>query len=99
MDFRVKAGDLVTFEPWDCEGIEMPYGFSEKANLWDPQKKKMREDLRKKVMITPGVTGMVAEVVDVNLQEGSSHTLYWCMVEGRRLLVGQNFINRVQEVA
>lgn len=99
MDYRVKAGDLVTFEPWDCEGIEMPFGFSELAKLWDPVKKKNKEDLRRKVKITPGITGMVAEVVELQSEDENPRTLYWCMVEGRRLIVGQHFINKVQEVA
>jgi len=99
MDSRVKTGDLVTFEPWDCEGIEMPFGFKEHVKLWDPDKKKTKEDFRRKTKITPGATGMVTEVFEFDTGAENKQTMYWCVVEGQRLAVGHQFINRVQEAA
>jgi hypothetical protein len=92
----ISVGDLVSFEPWDCEGIEMPYGFKEHLNLWDPEKKKIREDLRKKEKITPGATGLVTEAITVSLSNDTEKPMFWCIVEGKRLLVHNIFVNKVQ---
>lgn len=98
MDHRVKEGDLVTFEPWDCEGIEMPYGYRELVKLWDPAKNKTLEEFRRKTKITPGATGMVTERVELDIGTDSPQIRYWCIVEGQRLIVSTQFVNRVQEV-
>jgi hypothetical protein len=98
MDDRVKIGDLVIFKPWDCEGIEMPYGHREHVKLWDPDKQKTKEDFRKKSSITPGATGLVTERVEIDTGYGDKRDSYWCIVEGSRLIVPSHFVNREQEV-
>ena len=26
-DYKLREGDLVSIEPWDCEGVEIPWGW------------------------------------------------------------------------
>jgi hypothetical protein len=92
---RVQIGDLISLEPWDCEGIENPYGYKiyDKRD-WDPQKKKMFEKLSGKVRIVPGSKALVTgrESVDLgNIKD----TMFWCLVEGRQLRVSSRFVQRV----
>ena len=76
-DLKTKIGDLVSIEPWDCEGIEMPYGHLEfEKRDWDPEKKKMFERLRKKVKIMPGSKALVTGTEQVSLHFGGVLWLY-----------------------
>ncbi len=90
-----QIGDLVSIEPWNCEGIQNPYGhaiFDKKH--WDPNKKKMFEQLQKRVKITPGSKALITgkDVVKTNFNE---EPYYWCLVEGRQLIVSHRFISPV----
>ncbi len=94
-DLKTKIGDLVSIEPWDCEGIEMPYGHLEfEKRDWDPEKKKMFERLRKKVKIMPGSKALVTGTEQVSVNFGGE-TYYWCLVEGNQLIVSHRFISPV----
>ena len=94
-DLKTKIGDLVSIEPWDCEGIEMPYGHLEfEKRDWDPEKKQMFERLRKKVKIMPGSKALVTGTEQVSLHFGGE-TYYWCLVEGKQLIVSHRFISPV----
>lgn len=91
----LQIGDLVVIEPWNCEGIQKPYGhviFDKKH--WDPATKKMTEQLQKKVKITPGSKALVTgkELIGTAYSE---EPYYWCLVEGRQLIVSHRFITPV----
>ena len=87
------AGELLRVIPWDCEGIEMPYGFRELFKTWDPEKKKTFEDLRKRVKIVPGSSALVMErVVD---QDSFRSPMYWCIVGNERLLISHTFLEKM----
>lgn len=92
---RVKIGDLISIEPWDCEGIENPYGYRiyDKRD-WDPLKKKMFEKLSGKVKINPGSKALVTGRESVNLGN-LEDVMFWCLVEGHQLIVSSRFVQRV----
>lgn len=94
-DLKAKIGDLVTIAPWDCEGIENPYGYLvfEKRD-WDPKVKKMFEKLQKKVKIKPGASALVTGHEIVTETYGGEN-YYWCLVEGNHLIVSHRFISPV----
>ena len=89
---KIQIGDLVSIEPWDCEGIENPSGYViyDKKH-WDPHKKKMFEKLQKKVKITPGSKALVTGIEIIKETYSEEH-YYWCLVEGRQLIVSHRFI-------
>ena len=91
----ISVGDLVRFEPWDCEGVEMPYGFKEHVSLWDSQKQKMREDFRKKIKIEKGSTGFVTEILE-SKEDTHESRYFWCVSGSSRLLVPHIFIHKIQ---
>jgi len=94
-DLKTKIGDLVSIEPWDCEGIERPYGFKtyDKRD-WDPLKKKMFEKLSGKVRITSGSKALVTGREEVDLGN-IEDVMFWCLVEGRQLIVSSRFVQRL----
>ena len=94
-EIRVKIGDLISIEPWDCEGIENPYGYKiyDKRD-WDPLKKKMFEKLSGKVRITAGSKALITGREEVDLGNNED-VMFWCLVEGRQLIVSSRFIQQV----
>ena len=95
IDDKIQIGDLVMFEPWDCEGIEQPYGFRVYDNrYWDPKIKKMLEKLTGRKKISPGAKGLVTgrEIVTFSNFED---VMLWCLVEEKQLLVSTRFITRL----
>ena len=92
---RVQIGDLISIEPWDCEGIERPYGYKtyDKRD-WDPLKKKMFEKLRGKVRISSGSKALVTGREEVNLDH-IEDVMFWCLVEGQQLIVSSRFVQRL----
>ena len=88
------AGELLRVVPWDCEGVEMPYGHRESFKMWDPAKQKAYEDIRKKVKIPPDSPALVMERIADS--ESSRSPLYWCIVNGDRLLISHIFLERIQ---
>lgn len=94
-DNRIKIGDLVTIVPWDCEGIEQPYGHKiyEKKS-WDQHKQKMFENFSKKVKITPGSKALITGREEVS-KDYNHQIFFWCLVEGNQLIVSHHFIEPV----
>jgi hypothetical protein len=95
MDHIIKIGDLVSIEPWDCEGIELPYGFKvHDKHVWDPMKKQMLESLIGRVKITAGSKGFVTGREYVTIRH-AENIMFWCLVEGQHLIISQHFVNRI----
>ncbi len=92
---RVQIGDLISIEPWDCEGIERPYGYKtyDKRD-WDHLKNKMFEKLSGKVRITSGSKALVTGREEVNLDH-IEDVMFWCLVEGQQLIVSSRFVQRL----
>ena len=91
----IKIGDLVCIIPWDCEGIEQPYGhliFEKK--YWHPEKQMTMENFRKKTKITPGSKALVTGREEVTGTH-SNQIFYWCLVESKQLIVSHRFIEPV----
>lgn len=76
---KLKPGDIVTVEPWDCEGIERPWGLAFS-----------RGRATKKVKIIPGSLGIVIE--QNNILDYEDH--YNVMVESKSLSIPVRFLNR-----
>ena len=95
IDDKIQIGDLVMFEPWDCEGIEQPYGYKvfDKRD-WDPFKKKMLEKLSGRCKITPGAKGLVTGREEV-VRGNHTEVMLWCLVQEGQLLVSTRFISRL----
>lgn len=91
---KIQIGELVMFEPWDCEGVEQPYGYKvfDKRD-WDPHKKKMLEKLSGRRKITPGAKGLVTGYEEV-VRGNHTDVMLWCLVEEGHLLVSTRFITR-----
>jgi hypothetical protein len=92
---KFENGDIVKLIPWDCEGIEPPYGW---ASAEHTQGGFLR--LKGKKKITPGINALVVERVEspaTTLTEDKieNRIYYWCMSESGRLLVDTRFIERV----
>lgn len=87
------TGELLRVVPWNCEGIEMPYGYKEHFKMWDPSKQKTYEDLRKKRKITPGTPALVTE--KVTDPDSFRSPLYWCIVEGEKLIISHTFLEKM----
>jgi hypothetical protein len=95
MDHRTQIGDLVSIENWDCEGIERPYGFRIYDKMdWDAKKQKTAESLIGKVRITTGSKALVTGRETVAL-EYDTDVMFWCLVEGKNLIVSQRFIHKL----
>jgi len=92
---KFSNGDIVKLVPWDCEGIENPYGWSSAENT--------REGtilLKGKKKISPGVNALVVERVEssattLNESKIENRVYYWCMSEAGRLFVDSRFIEAI----
>jgi hypothetical protein len=88
---NLQPGDIVTVEPWDCEGIEPPWG-------WNPDDSiKMQSGPLpkfKRAKIKPGALGIVVEkgVKVVNMHDEN----YVIMVSSTTLCIPVRFLNRVE---
>ena len=95
IDDKIQIGELVMFEPWDCEGIEQPFGFRVYDNrYWEPKTKMMLEKLSGRKKITPGAKGLVTGREEVTLGNFND-VMLWCLVEENQLLVSTRFITRL----
>lgn len=93
MSFKLKVNDLVSVQPWDCEGIEKPWGWL--PNDPPPKKTERGSKLKKfnKVKITPNSTGIVIEVDHLGVDDYDEH--YQLLVEGKALSVPIRFIHKL----
>jgi len=89
---KLSPNDLVSVQPWDCEGVEPPWGWFPDN---PPPKKNMSINLHKfkKVKITPGATGIVVEFGHMGVDDYDEH--YLVMVEGKAISVPVRFLHRV----
>jgi hypothetical protein len=90
---KIQVGDLVKVEPWDCEGIEQPWG-------WDPNRigskvtsKAMSRQLRR--TIRGGSDALVVDTFDYENDEGSTAEHFTLVVEGKRLVVPVRFLHKI----
>jgi hypothetical protein len=90
MSFKLQPNELVSVLPWDCEGIENPWG-------WFPDKPppKRSESPRRfnKVKISPSATGIVIEEGSAVTDDFDEH--YVVLVEGKALSVPIRFLHKV----
>lgn len=77
-DYKIKEGDLVSIEPWDCEGIEPPWGFDSFV-LERPSSR-----LPLKMKIPPGTVGLVVDNSQNKPIEDSQS--YFIVIVGERKL-------------
>jgi translation initiation factor IF-1 len=82
---KLQKGDLVSIEPWDCEGIENPWG-------WDQTfvSRVRSKPQRRRVKINPGSLGMI-----VSCSDDSDYPGYKVLVDDRYLEIHFHFLNRV----
>lgn len=93
MSFKLKPNDLVSVQPWDCEGIERPWGWfpdnpPPKASAPAPPMKKFN-----KVKISPNATGIIIE--DGSLVSDDYDEHYLVLVEGKAISVPIRFLHKV----
>jgi hypothetical protein len=77
-EHKIKEGDLVSIEPWDCEGIEPPWGVD------CIMLERTSSRLPPKVKIVPGTVGMVVGNALTNIIEDSLS--YFIVIVGERKL-------------
>lgn len=92
MVVKLNPNDLVCVQPWDCEGIEPPWGWFPDN---PPPKRNESVNLRKfkKVKITPGSTGIIIEYGHAGVDDYDEH--YMIMVEGKAISVPVRFLHAV----
>lgn len=93
---EIMAGDIVRIVPWNCEGVENPYGWQriDRALVENPKAKRFKG----RKLIDPGSNALVIERIDTDtnfLDVPDEKVYYWCMLAGARLLVGAKFIEPV----
>jgi len=93
---KIEAGSIVRIVPWDCEGIENPYGWQriDRALVENSNAKRLK--LRKS--IEPGTNALVVERVQLDESFGDlsgERVYYWCVLAGSRLLIDTKFIEAV----
>ena len=86
-EFKLRQGDLVSVDPWDCEGVEMPWG-------WDRPKADFTKSRVSRRKITPGVIGMIVSFDHAGADDYDTH--YMVIVGDRKLSVPVRFLNKVQ---
>ena len=86
-EFKLKQGDLVSIEPWDCEGVEMPWG-------WDRPKADVTKPRVSRRKLAPGVIGMIVSFDHAGADDYDTH--YMVLVADRKLSVPVRFLNRMQ---
>ena len=93
---EIAAGEIVKIIPWDCEGIENPYGWQriDRALVENPNAKR----LKGRKAIEPGTNALVVEKVQLDenfVDLRGERVYYWCVLAGSRLLVDARFIEAV----
>lgn len=93
MNLKLSPNDLVTVQPWDCEGIEPPWGWFPDNPPLKKSEKSIKLHKFKKVKITPGATGIIIENTEVPVDDYDEHCLV--MVEGKAISVPVRFLHSV----
>lgn len=86
-EFKLKQGDLVSVEPWDCEGVEMPWG-------WDRARADVTKSRVSRRKISPGSVGMIVSFDHAGTDDYDTH--YMVLVGDKRFSVPVRFLNKVQ---
>lgn len=81
-----RVGDLIAIQVWDCEGVEMPWGWVEDGTR--PPDAKGRRMTKKKIV--PGTFGIVIRFDHFGVDDYDTH--YNVVVGGLRLGVPLRFI-------
>jgi len=85
-EHKLKNGDLVSIEPWDCEGVEMPWGWERSStNIGG-----IVETRHSRKKLNPGALGMIIDLSP----EPNDH--YSVVIGERRLNVPLRFLHKVQ---
>ncbi len=84
---KLQKGDLVSIEPWDCEGVEMPWGWQRGIDPMTAPRRVMRSKLR------PGSIGMIIVFDHEGL--GDEDSFYTVLVGDQKLAVPIRFLNRI----
>jgi hypothetical protein len=91
LNHKLKSGDLVTVEPWDCEGVEPPWGWDHEM-YGNIKSKQVRRTQR--VKIVPGSTGFVVSFDHHGVEDYDVH--YVVIVGDRKLGVPYRFLHKVE---
>ncbi len=94
MSIKLQPNDLIRLEPWDCEGIESPWGWfpdDPPPGRNETLTKKMNKF--KKVKLSSGSTGIVIEQGVPVTDDFDEH--YIVLVEAKALSVPVRFLNRI----
>lgn len=83
---KLGPGDLVTIEPWDCEGVEPPWGWHHGSP--PPRARSSR------VHVHPGTVGMIIDRHEVTEDPDNAH--YVVIVGDRKLTMPLRFLHRVE---
>ena len=89
---KIQVGDLVKVEPWDCEGIEPPWGWTSSGNVIGMTSREVRSGLRKK--ISPGSNGLVIDRSPHTEEDNDPHCVL--VVDGKKLNVPSRFIHKIE---
>ena len=88
---KLKGGDLVTIEPWDCEGIEPPWGWDHNT-IGEVKSRQVRRAQR--VKLKPGTLGLVVSFDHHGVEDYDAH--YVVVVGDRKLGVPVRFLHRIE---
>jgi len=93
MQNQIEPGNIVKIVPWDCEGIEPPYGWQriDRALVENPNAKR----LKGRKSIEAGSNALVVERIKLDesvIDIRGERVYYWCVLAGARLLVDERFI-------
>lgn len=90
-DHKLKGGDLVAIEPWDCEGIEPPWGW-DRDTLGETSSRHVKRVQR--VKLKPGTLGLVVSFDHHGVEDYDTH--YVVVVGDRKLGIPVRFLHRVE---
>lgn len=98
MATKLEPGELVTVEPWDCEGVEPPWGWTSvetRKRMTEAAKKNWTTKLSKfdKKKLQPGVSGLVVSYDHEGADDYDSH--YVVLINGQQLSIPVRFLHRV----
>jgi len=93
MSFKLQTNDLVSVQPWDCEGIERPWGWF--PDNPPPKLSEPAPPMRKfnKVKISQNATGIIIEDGSVGNDDYDEH--YLVLVEGKAISVPVRFLHKI----
>lgn len=90
-EHKLKSGDLVSIEPWDCEGVEPPWGWDH-TSFFDAKSK--RASRMNRVKLRPGTLGMVVAFDHLGTEDSDTH--YNVLVGEKKLGIPFRFLHKVQ---